>query len=65
MQNSHVGHVDFMLFVSISCALGSQREPSIHCNTGFRELLEKKKIEHTNNALITNQIVLILHSSRA
>ena len=27
-----VGHVDFMLFVSISFALGSQREPSIQWN---------------------------------
>ena len=34
-QNSRVGHVDFMLFGSISFALGSQREPSIQWNMGL------------------------------
>ena len=32
---SHVGHVDFMLFVSISFALGSQRERSFQWNMGL------------------------------
>ena len=36
MQNLHVGHVHFMLFVSISFVLGSQRKPSIQWNMGFR-----------------------------
>ena len=35
-QNSCVGHVDFMFFVSISFALGSQREPRIQWNVGLR-----------------------------
>ena len=35
-QNSCVGHVDFMLFVSMSFALGSQREPSIQWNMGLK-----------------------------
>ena len=35
-QSSHVGHVDFMLFVSLSLALGSQRERNFQWNMGFR-----------------------------
>ena len=38
MQNSHVGHVDFMLFVSLSLALGSQRKHNFQWNMGFRYL---------------------------
>ena len=34
-QNSRVGHVDFMLFVSLSLALGSQREYNFQWNMGF------------------------------
>ena len=34
-QNSHVGHVDFMLFVFISFVLVTQREPSLQWNMGF------------------------------
>ena len=37
-QNSHFGHVDFMLFVLISFALGNQQEPSLQWNMGFRYL---------------------------
>ena len=37
MQNSGVGHVHFMLFVLITFALGSQREPSFQWNMGLRE----------------------------
>ena len=36
-KNSRIGHVDFMLFVSILFALGSQCEPSIQWNMGLRE----------------------------
>ena len=32
---AHVGHLHFMLFVSISFALGSQREHSLQWNMGF------------------------------
>ena len=35
MQKFCVGHVDFMLFVSISFALGSQRKPSFQWKGGF------------------------------
>ena len=35
-QNSGVGHVHFMFFVLISCALGSQHEPSFQWNMGLR-----------------------------
>ena len=35
-QGAGIGHVDFMLFVSISCALVSQRELSFQWNMGFR-----------------------------
>ena len=35
MQNSHVGHVDFMLFVIISFALVTQCEPILQWNMGF------------------------------
>ena len=33
---ARVGHVDFMLFVSISFVLGSQRERNFWWNMGFR-----------------------------
>ena len=33
---AHVGHVHFMLFVSISFALGTQPEPSFQWNVGFK-----------------------------
>ena len=33
---ARVGHVHFMLFVSISFALGSQRERSFQWNMGFK-----------------------------
>ena len=32
---AHVGHVHFMLFVSILCALGSQGKHNIQWNMGF------------------------------
>ena len=35
MQNFRVGHVPFMLFVLISFALVTQREPSLQWNMGF------------------------------
>ena len=35
-QGAGVGHVDFMLFVSISCAVVSQCELSFQWNMGFR-----------------------------
>ena len=35
-QKFCVGHIYFILFVSISFALGSQREPSIQWNMGFK-----------------------------
>ena len=35
-QNSRVGHVDFMLFVSLSLSLGSQREHNFQWNMGFK-----------------------------
>ena len=35
-QNSCVGHVHFILFVSISFAFGSRRKPSFQWNMGFR-----------------------------
>ena len=38
MQKFCVGHVDFMLFVSISFALGSQRERSFQWNMGLKDL---------------------------
>ena len=34
-QNSRVGHVDLMLFVSLSLALGSQRENNFQWNMGL------------------------------
>ena len=34
-QNSRVGHVDFMLFVLLSLALGSQREHNFQWNMGL------------------------------
>ena len=34
-QNSRVGHVDFMLFVSLSLALASQREHNFQWNMGL------------------------------
>ena len=33
-----VGHVHFMLFVSISFALGNHFEPSFRWNMGFRKI---------------------------
>ena len=36
MQNYCVGHVNFMLFVSISFAVGSQRKRIFQWNMGFR-----------------------------
>ena len=39
-QNLHVGHVHFMLFVLISFALVTQREPSLQWNMGFRQKQE-------------------------
>ena len=38
-ENSGIGHVHFMFFVSISFALGSQREPSFQWNMGFTEII--------------------------
>ena len=38
-QNFCVGHVDFMLFVLISFALVTQREPSLQWNMGFKDRL--------------------------
>ena len=35
-SNSSVGHVDFVLFVSLSLALGSQHEYNFQWNMGFR-----------------------------
>ena len=35
-QNSHVGHVDFMLFVLISFTLVTQCKPSLQWNMGFK-----------------------------
>ena len=35
-QNSRVGHVDFMLFVSLSLALGSQRKHNFQWNMGLK-----------------------------
>ena len=35
-RGAGIGHVDFILFVSISFALGSQRKPSFKWNMGFR-----------------------------
>ena len=35
IQNSCFGHVDFMLFVLISLALGNQREPSLQWSMGL------------------------------
>ena len=34
----HVGHVDFMLFVSISFAFGSQHEPDFWLNSGLTNI---------------------------
>ena len=39
MRGAGVGHVDFMLFVSILFALVTQRKPSFQWNMGFRVLL--------------------------
>ena len=44
-QNSCVGPVLFMLFVSISFALGSQRKHSFHWNMGLRYLSHIMKIQ--------------------
>ena len=38
-QNSHVGHVDFMLFESLTLAFGSQREHNFQWNIGFNSSL--------------------------
>ena len=38
MQNSGVGHVHFMVFVLISFALGSQREPLFQWNMDFKPI---------------------------
>ena len=35
-QTFRVGHVHFMLFVLISFVLGTQREPSLQWNMGWR-----------------------------
>ena len=35
MQNFRVGHIDFMLFVSLSLMLGSKREHNFQWNMGF------------------------------
>ena len=35
-QNFHIGHVHFRLFVLISFALGTQREPSLQWNMRYR-----------------------------
>ena len=37
LHGARVGHVHFMLFVSNSFALGSQRERSFQWNMGFKE----------------------------
>ena len=39
MQNLRIGHVHFMLSVSISFVLGSQRKPSFQWNMGLKVLL--------------------------
>ena len=38
-QNSHIGHVYFMLFVLISFEFGNQREPSLQWNMGLTECI--------------------------
>ena len=35
-QGAGVGHLDFMLFVSLLVALGTQRKLNIQWNTGFK-----------------------------
>ena len=52
---AHVGHIHFMLFVSISFAFGSQRECSFQWNMGFRILIQTVK----NHA---SHVKLILYS---
>ena len=39
MQNSRIGHVDFMLFMSLSLALASQHEPNFQWNMGLTIML--------------------------
>ena len=57
MQNFRVGHAHFMLFVLISFALVTQREPSLQWNMGLNVIgttppppkKKKKEITKTNN----------------
>ena len=53
-QKSCVGHVHFMLFVSVSFALGGHRKPSFQWNMGFRHL---QRLEQPSRLplLISNQ----------
>ena len=45
-QISHIGHVHFMFFGSISFTFGSQREPSFWWNMGFTVHSSISQIEH-------------------
>ena len=42
-QNFQVGHVHFMLFLLMSFALRTQREPSLQWNMGFRPITDCKR----------------------
>ena len=59
-QNYCVGHVHFMLFVSISFALGSQRKRSFQWNMGLRILAGATEIivwpvENWKNSYVINK----------
>ena len=56
---AHVGHVHFMLFVSISFALGSQRERSFQWNMGLTEQLFNSE-RHSFSVYFNYQISLFV-----
>ena len=62
-HNSCIGHVHFMLFVSISFAIGSQRKCSLQWNMGFYiSFLHFKLCIYSKNIILEGTMTHIFNS---